>query len=135
MSGDLWMLDTNTVSDLIKHKDPSTTTRLAQHDIRTVCISAVTEAELVYGLAKNPSATHLKTLVYAFLVRVTSLPWNSRVASTYGELRASIESQGLSLGNLDLMIAAHAVSARATLVTSDNGIKQIDGFVSVEDWR
>ena len=129
------MLDTNAISYLIREPDGKIAQRLAKAELSSVCISAVTEAELLYGLQKNPSATALKQLINAFLIRVTALPWTSEVAAVYAVLRADSEARGLTQGNLDLMIAAHAKAANATLVTSDKALLQLGEFLDVVNWR
>ena len=79
----------------------------------------MTEAELCYGVARLPDARRLEALVAEFLVTVTILPWDSEAARQYGWLRATLEREGKPMGNLDMMIAAHALAVRAVLVTND----------------
>ena len=67
-----YLLDTNTVSHLIK-AHPNATSRLLAVPMRSVCISAITAGELAFGLAKRPQATALKQAVDAFLRRVDVL--------------------------------------------------------------
>ena len=63
-------------------------------------------------------------LIENFFLRVTVLPWNSEAAQEYGRLRAGLEREGQPLGNLDVMIAAHALALDATLVTFDRRMTQ-----------
>jgi tRNA(fMet)-specific endonuclease VapC len=99
----------------------------------SLCVSAITEGELLFGLAKRPNATKLHTLVREFLLRVDVLPWDSTVATQYGALRAQMELQGKILAPLDLLIAAHALNKGAILVTNDRSFNQAPGL-QVEDW-
>ena len=92
-----------------------------------------TEGELLYGLARKPEATALKAAVEAFLQYVEALPWDSQAAAVYGRLRARLEAQGTPVGNLDTLIAAHALASGATLVTNDQALARVEGL-SVEDW-
>ena len=129
----LRMLDTNTVSYIIKGSVPSVRRRLGKVPIEQIVISAVTEGELRHGVARRPGATRLQGLVDEFLLRVTILPWDSDAARQYGRLRAALESAGRPMGNLDTMIGAHALAAGAVLVTDDRaftGIKKL----KVENW-
>ena len=129
----LRMLDTNTVSYIIKGSVPSVRRRLGKVPIEQIVISAVTEGELRHGVARRPGATRLQGLVDEFLLRVTILPWDSDAARQYGRLRAALESAGRPMGNLDTMIGAHALAAGAVLVTDDqsfSGIKKL----RVENW-
>jgi tRNA(fMet)-specific endonuclease VapC len=127
-----YLLDTNTVSHLIK-RHPQATQHLLAVPMHSVCISAITAGELAFGLAKRPEAVALKAAVNEFLRRVEVLPWDAAVAQTYGALRAQMQSKGKPLAALDMQIAAHAVHVNATLITSDHAFLHIDQLL-VEDW-
>jgi len=128
----LYLLDTNTVSYLIK-RHPQVTQHLLAVPMHSVCISAITAGELAFGMAKRPEAVALKAAVNEFLRRVEVLPWDAAVAQTYGALRAQMQSKGTPLAALDMQIAAHAVHVNATLITSDHAFLHIDQLL-VEDW-
>ena len=126
------MLDTNTVSQLLRGH-PNVIRRIQGVPMSTVCISAITDAELKYGLARRPQAHKLKALVDEFLIHVDILPWGSEVSDTYGRIRAEAELSGKTPGVLDLLIAAHGVSINAVVVTSDKAFNYVPEIV-VEDW-
>lgn len=126
-----YMLDTNTVSDLLKGGEMIA--RLQTSPVADVCISAVTEGELLFGLAKRPGATRLHTAVREFLRHVESVAWDSDAAACYGTLRANMTSTGKALGPLDMMIAAHAMANGLTLVTRDRAFSMIPGLL-LDDW-
>lgn len=128
----LYMLDTNTVSYLIK-RHPQVTQRLLAVPMHNVCLSAITAGELAFGLAKRPEALALKAAVDEFLRRVQVLPWDDAVAQTYGTLRAQLQRQGTPLAALDMQIAAHAVHMNAKLITSDKAFSKI-AHLQTEDW-
>ena len=130
----LYMLDTNTVSYLIRGKSPAIKKRLQQVSMNHVCISAITEAELLRGVLMKPEATMLSKLINAFLVRVEVLPWDSEVAAPYARFRTLCEKEGKSLGNMDMLIASHAVAVNATLISNDKGFYQLSHHISLEDW-
>lgn len=75
----------------------------------------------------------MKRVVGEFLRRVEVLAWDSAVASTYGPLRAEAQRSGKVLAPLDLLIAAHARSIGAVLVTNDRAFGQLPELV-IEDW-
>lgn len=127
-----YLLDTNTVSHLIK-AHPQATQRLLEVPIYQVCISAITAGELAFGLAKRPQATALKRAVDEFLRRVEVLPWDAGVAAACGPLRAHLQASGTPLAPLDTQIAAHALHAQATLVTNDQAFQHVAGL-ALEDW-
>jgi tRNA(fMet)-specific endonuclease VapC len=127
-----WMLDTNTVSHLIKgHK--AVAWRLVQVPMASLCISAITEGELQFDLAKRPAATQLRKAVHEFLQRVDVLAWDSVIAQVYGRLRAQLQASGKTLGSLDLLIGAHALATGSILVTNDKAFTMADGL-QLEDW-
>jgi tRNA(fMet)-specific endonuclease VapC len=128
-----YLLDTNTVSYLIRGHE-TVTRRVVAVPITSLCISAVTEGELLYGLAKRPGAHKLQRAVGELLRRFDVLPWNGDAAQCYGPLRAKLEGGGRGLAPLDLLIAAHAASVEAVLVSSDQAFAQLPGL-AVEDWR
>lgn len=127
-----YMLDTNTVSHLIKG-NPAVARRLLSVSMASLCISAITEGELLFGLAKRPEATRLHTAVREFLRRVDVLPWDSTVAEHYGVVRADMERQGKVLAPMDGLIATHALALGAVLVTNDQAFSHVPRLLR-EDW-
>jgi tRNA(fMet)-specific endonuclease VapC len=127
-----YMLDTNTVSYLVRQHS-AVVRRVVGVPVSSLCLSAITAGELIYGLRKVPDARRLHLAVMEFLRRVDVLPWDTRVAERYGTMRAALERTGKSLGPLDLLIAAHALDVGAVLVTNDRAFRQVDGL-QVEDW-
>jgi tRNA(fMet)-specific endonuclease VapC len=128
-----YLLDTNTVSYIIKGTFPHVRERLLKVPISAVGISVVTEAEMRFGVARLPQATKLAIVVEEFLLRVEVLPWDSPAARQYARLRAALEEQGEPMGNLDLMIAAEALAVDAILVSNDRVFRRVKGL-KVEDW-
>ena len=98
-----------------------------------LCLSVISEGELLYGLAKKPNAKNLQVVVKEFLKRVDVLVWDTDVAEHYGVLRAELEGSGNVLGALDMQIAAHASQIGAVLVTNDQAFKRVRKL-KVEDW-
>ncbi|MDT7848118.1 type II toxin-antitoxin system VapC family toxin [Methylophilus sp. VKM B-3414] len=127
-----YLLDTNTVSYFLK-RHPSVTRRITSTPMSSVCISAITEGELRFGLAKRPEATQLKLLVDNFLRHIVSRAWDTEVTTTYGRIRAELTLKGVVLSPLDLLIAAHALHLDAILVTNDQAFSQVTGL-KVENW-
>ena len=127
-----YMLDTNTVSYLIKGH-PAIARRVVNVPMASLCVSSITQGELLFGLAKRPDAKRLHTAVREFLLRVDVLPWDSAIAECYGAVRADMERQGKILGPLDLLIATHALGVGAILVANDQAFCQVVGLL-IEDW-
>ena len=127
-----YMLDTAMVGHLLKGHSGAVG-RIVAGSMAALCVSVITEGELLFGLAKRPDAARLHRAVTEFLKRVDVLPWDSSVAARYGDLRAGMEGQGRTMGPLDLLIAAHALSVGAVLVTGDRAFGLVPGL-GVEDW-
>ena len=127
-----YLLDTNIVS-LLARRHPKVVQRtfaLAPSDLQ---MSVITEAELLFGLAKRPAATTLRTTIEQLLRHIDVAPWDRAVAARYGVLRARMETRGQVLGSLDWLIAAHALERRAILVTNDAAFSMVEDLV-IEDW-
>ena len=130
-----YMLDTNMVSYIAKGNSSAARSRLTTlRDDEVVCISAITEAEIRYGLAKRPEAKALRSVMEGLLVRLRVLPWGRREAQSYGEVRAMLEASGKTLGQMDMLIAAHAVAMDAVLVTRDAAFLQVRLLRPVVNW-
>ena len=128
-----YLLDTNIASYVIKGNIPAVRRRIVQVPMAQLAISVVTEGELRYGAARRPDAARLRTIVDEFLLRMTILPWDSEAAQHYGQIRAALEREGQPMGNLDMMIGAHALALGAVLVTNDQAFTRIKEL-NVEDW-
>jgi tRNA(fMet)-specific endonuclease VapC len=128
-----YLLDINAASYVIKGNIPRIRERLLKVPMAQLAISAVTEAELLFGVARKPEAVRLKVAVQEFLLRVEALPWDSKAAWHYADVRATLERHGKPMGNLDMMIAAHAPAVDAILVTNDRTFRRL-GKLKVEDW-
>jgi tRNA(fMet)-specific endonuclease VapC len=129
-----YLLDTNIASHIIKGDIPVVRDRLAKIPLHEVAVSVVTQAELLYGVAKRGSPQGLAVRVAEFLIRVNVLSWTPDVAQTYGDFRASCEASGVTLAPLDMMIAAHAKSVGAILVTRDRAFSLIGNNLELQDW-
>jgi tRNA(fMet)-specific endonuclease VapC len=126
------MLDTNTVSHLVR-QNPTVVGHVSAVSMASLCVSALTMGELLFGLARRPAATRLHMAVKELLRRVDVLPWDQSTAARYGAVRADMQSRGRTLAPVDRLIAAHALEADAVLVTSDQAFRHVPGL-NVEDW-
>jgi tRNA(fMet)-specific endonuclease VapC len=128
-----YLLDTNIASYVIKGNVPHVRDNLRRLPMADVGISAVTEAELRFGVARKPQANRLELAVQEFLVRVEILAWDSAAARHYAILRSALEDNGAPMGNLDMMIAAQALAIDAILVSHDRVFHRVK-HLKVEDW-
>ena len=126
-----YMLDTNAASTLIRGRAGPALQRLMIE--YGACISVITEAELRFGVRRRPEATRLAKAVEVFLLDVPSLPWTSITSEVYAEQRTRMESQGIGLSAMDLLIATHALAENCTLISADRAFTQVPGL-RVLDW-
>ena len=113
-----YLLDTNTVSDLIRNPQGRVFARIDQLGEEQVCTSIIVAAELRFGAAKKGSA-RLTAQLEGVLDLLEVLPWRAPDDSTYGQLRSLLERSGRPMGAHDLLIAAQAVTLGYTIVTDN----------------
>lgn len=131
----LHMLDTDTVSYIIKGQSPKVAEKLAAVAPMDICVSVVTLAELLYGLKRLPPEHRLHLGVRQFLHIVRVLAWDSDAADYYADIRHKLVTTGQPIGELDMMIAAHSLSAGAVLVTNNmRHYERIDGLLALVNW-
>jgi tRNA(fMet)-specific endonuclease VapC len=128
------MLDTNVVSHIMQGRDAALLARLTQVPVGQVVMSSVTLAELEYGLHRKGQPARLKNALFQVLLRMDVLPWDEAVARRYGALCNTLETQGINLSDMDMMIAAHAAAVDATLVSRDKAFAQVQNHLNVEVW-
>lgn len=129
-----YMLDTDTSSYIIRNRPESVRVRLSGLDSSQLCISVITHAELLYGVKSAASAKAIRLDVEDFVRRLAVLEWDSTAAEHYADIRVKLEAGGTPIGNMDLMIAAHARSIGAVLVTNnEKHFRRVSGL-AMENW-
>ena len=129
------MLDTDTASYVIKGTFPEIDAHLRFLDISRVCISAVTRAELRFGVQRLTGATRLAAALEQFFSAVHTLAWDETAADHYVQVRTDLERGGTPIGSMDTMIAAHALSSGAALVTNNVKHFRLVKGLAVENWN
>lgn len=127
-----YLLDSNIVIDAIRG-EPQARRRLNEAEPGALAISALTEAELLFGVEKRRSKLKSGDPTPAILDQLTVLPWDSEAAKTYAVLRSGLEMIGKPLDRIDLLIASHALALRAVLVTRDQAFTQVPRL-RLENW-
>jgi len=128
------MLDTDTSSYVIRGGHPRLDERIAAVPMDDVCISAVTRAELLYGVRLKPGAERLARLVGAFLSRVRTVAWDEPIADRFAIVAADLDLAGQRIGAFDTMVAAHALAIGATLITNTAAhFSRVSGL-AIENW-
>lgn len=127
------LLDTNICIYIINAKPPAVLARFHQFRLGEIGLSSVVAAELAYGVAKSGSARN-RSALEMFLAPLEIMPFDENAIWAYGELRADLERRGQSIGSLDTMIAAHALSVKAVLVTNNTREFSRVKDLSLENW-
>lgn len=128
-----YLLDTNIVSDLVRHPQGRIAQEIARVSEDAVCTSIIVAAELRFGATKRGSerlTAQLETILAALDVQGFEAP--ADVA--YGRLRARLEAAGLPMGGNDILIAAQALSADLIVVTDNQREFERVADLRVENW-
>lgn len=129
-----YMLDTNMCIYIIKKNPKSVFEKFMTLKISDVCISSITLAELMYGAEKSQHVQKNKIALEEFITPLEIVRFDENAASHYGIIRASLEKKGTPIGSLDMMIAAHAKSIHAILVTNNKKEFSRVNQLQIEDW-
>lgn len=128
------MLDTDTCIALIKRRPPGLLQRLQAKTVGEVGISAITLAELRFGVARSQERARNAAALEQFLLPLDIAAFDDDAAETYGQARVQLESRGTPIGPLDTLIAGHALSLDCILVTHNaREFKRVKGL-RTEDW-
>ena len=128
-----YLLDTNIVSDLVRHPQGRIAERVRKVGETQVCTSIIVAAELRYGATKKGSqrlTAQLETVLGALDV----LPFEARVDAAYGLIRTRLEQAGTPIGGNDLLIAAQALALGCTIVTDNEAEFARIGGLPRENW-
>ncbi len=129
-----YLLDTNSLSDLIKNPRGVVAERMLTPGLEIYCCTSIIVAcELRYGAAKKQSPK-LSYNVEQVLNSLPILPLEEAVDKVYAEIRVNLESRGLPIGQHDLLIAAHALSLGLTVVTANEREFTRVENLKVENW-
>ena len=133
----MYMLDTNIIIFSMRHPDSACAAELTNHLGKDVCISAVTFAELVYGIENSSRPEQNRTAVQIMLSGIRISPFDMAAAENFGLLLAERKRKGSyqPAHDRDRMIAAHARSRGDTLVTDNiKDFQDVPGL-TVTTWR
>lgn len=130
-----YFLDTDTASYAIKRHAAGLERKLQSISTEHLAISAVTHGELMFGLQSLGGEHRLHFLVHAFLRTIRTLDWDVAAARRYAEVRYRLKISGQLISEQDTMIAAHALSLNATLVTNNvRHFKRVGPELRLENW-
>lgn len=127
------LLDTNICIYIINAKPADVLERFRKYRMGEVGLCSVVAAELAFGVAKSGSLRNRQALEM-FLAPLTILPFDQQASWVYGDLRADLQKRGTPIGSLDTLIAAHALSQQATLVTNNTREFAMVPGLRLENW-
>ncbi|MFC0610136.1 type II toxin-antitoxin system VapC family toxin [Rufibacter quisquiliarum] len=129
-----YLLDTNICIYIIKKRPEIVLERFKELSLGSVGISAITLAELEFGIRKSSNPDRNLEALNQFLVPLDIKDFHYNATVEYGKIRANLEKAGTPIGPLDTLIAAHALSLNATLVTNnEKEFNRVTGL-KIENW-
>ena len=130
-----YLLDTNIVSYFVKGISASLVQRMrAGVDAQNIAISAVTRAELRYGVELMDKFDKRRRRIELVLKEFPTLPWSIEAADEFGRIRAYLKRNGRTVGEFDTQIAAHALAEKLILVTHNTHHFENVPRLQLEDW-
>lgn len=129
-----YLLDTDICIFIIKEKPPEVIAKFRHFRPMEIAISAISVAELEFGIEKSRFIEKNRLALTHFLLPLEVLPFDAEDAKFYGSLRYNLQSRGLPIGSMDLLIAAQALRQNLTLVS--NNIKEFSRIAELrlENW-
>ena len=128
-----YLLDTNICIYLINERPKKVLAHFKRHSLGDIGISSITASELAFGVAKSASSKNSAALE-AFLLPLNVVDYDAGAAMIYGDIRATLERQGKTIGPLDMLIAASALSRQLILVTNNEKEFRRISKLKVENW-
>jgi len=129
-----YMFDTDMCIYLIKNLPESVLTKVKDNHAKGISISAITLAELEFGISNSGNPEKNRNALTQMLSIIDVLPFDSVAAHEYGAIRAKLQKKGEPIGNLDMLIASHALSRNLTIVT--NNVREFSRIeeLKIENW-
>lgn len=129
-----FLLDTNICIYIIKQKPLEVLQRFNTYQIGDIGISAITVAELKFGVQKSQFPVRNQQALAQFLLPLMIVDFDHTATILYGDLRTTLEKRGTPIGSLDTLIAAHALSLQVTLIT--NNLKEFSRVpnLQLDNW-
>ena len=129
-----YMLDTDICSYIIRERPLKVFEHFEALKMDQICISAVTYAELIYGVEHSSSKKINRSIVNQFVKHLSIIDWNKKAAEHYGNIGAILQADGNIIGAMDMMIAAHARSRKMVLVTNNEKHFKRVPKLQIENW-
>lgn len=129
-----YLLDTNICIYIMNKRPVEVIERCRQCEPGEIGISTITLSELQYGVSKSDQRTKNKTRLGDFLLPFEILAYDQSAANIYGKIRFQLEKNGMPIGPMDILIAAHAISRDLILITNNEKAFRRIKKLEVENW-
>ena len=130
-----YLLDTNTCIRFINGRAPQIRQKMLMIDDADIGMSTIVQAEMFAGSAKSQTPERSRQIQQEFFKRFTIVPFDEKSAMVYGDIRASLEIQGIPIGGNDMLIAATAIANDLILVSHNiREFGRVAGL-TIEDWE
>jgi tRNA(fMet)-specific endonuclease VapC len=129
------LLDTDICIYAINRRRPEALERLKGYQVGDVGVSAITYAELRFGIENSSRREQNMERLERFLLPLQVVPFDAEAGRWYGRIRTQLRRAGVPIGGNDLLIAAHALSLGVTVVTNNvREFERVSGL-RVERWE
>ena len=129
-----YMLDTNIIVYAKNARPEIVLKRFQQYNSGDLCISAITMAELEYGIYNSSKPDQNRLALLTFLSNIEVIPFDMDAAKAYGQIRHDLKVRGNLIGASDMLIAAHAKSLGYTLITNNIvEFERVEGLL-LDNW-
>ena len=129
-----YLLDTNICIYIIKQKPIGVLKRFETISPLDIGISMITVAELEYGVQKSLFPQQNQDALNKFLSPLMPYDFDFNASQVYGSIRSNLEKKGITIGSLDMLIAAHVLSLNCTLVTNnEKEFNRVENLI-IENW-
>lgn len=130
-----YLLDTNICIYLIKRKYPEILEKVLKVGLNKISISAITLAELEYGVANSTRSMEAQTALLEFILPFEIIDFNYSAASMYGRIRKELKDKGQPISDMDMLIASVAMANERIIVTNnEREFRRISGL-KVDNWK
>lgn len=128
------LLDTNICIYVMNHRPARVVERFRQYKPGEIGVTAITVAELQFGVCKSSQIERNRSALFRFLAPLEILPFTGEAAEHYGQIKARLRARGTMIGELDCLIAAQALSLNLPLATNNTSEFERVADLLLENW-
>ncbi len=135
MNSSAYLLDTDIASYVLRADHPALQQTMRFVDAGRIFLSVTSVAEMLYGIRRYPMAHPRRDELREFLQGSQVLDWNRAAAEAYADVRHALTTSGHPIGEMDMMIAAHALAASLILVSNNvRHYQRLTPPLQLENW-